>query len=283
MDILQERTNPIKYELDIFESNLKDIISNCDNFLREDVMNFMFSNPKRRLPIFIFLLSKILNINSSLVQKIALASELIHSASLIHDDIIDEADIRRNHPTLHVKFGTKKAVLEGDLLLSMALDILSNTTNEIIQIYSNKIKLTILGELEQNENLYKEVTTEEYINKTFNKTGNLFMAGLEALFTLSKRNEALYNFMKYYSIYFQLKNDIKGINPDRNLGNYTLVMLYFLHDYKIEDLNNVKLDKYIEKANDKINLYKEKALYSLNLVQNSKYKDSLLKIIDLGL
>ena len=47
----------------------------------------------------------------------------------------------------------------------------------------------------------------------------------------------------------ELKNDIKGITPDRNLGNYTLVMLYFLKDYKIEDLNNVKLDKYIEKAN----------------------------------
>lgn len=283
MDNLQDIISPIKDDLNIFENNLKNIIQDCNNFLLEDMMNFMFTNPKRLRPIFIFLFSKILNINTPLVQKIALVSELIHSASLIHDDIIDEADMRRNYPSLHIKFGTKKAILEGDLLLSQALSVLSETTLEIAKIYSDKIKLTISGEIEQNENLYKEMSFDEYINKTFNKTGNLFMAGLEALFSIAGRNEALYNFMKNYSIYFQLKNDIKGINPDKNLGNYTLVMLYFLKDYKIEDFNNTDIEKYILKAKEKISFFKGQALYSLNLIPNSKYKDSLLKIIDLGL
>lgn len=109
------------------------------------------------------------------------------------------------------------------------------------------------------------------------------MAGLEALFSMSEKNDALYNFMKNYSLYFQLKNDIEGLNPDKNLGNYTLVMLYFLKDYKIEDFNNTDIEKYILKAKEKINFFKQKALYSLNLIPNSKYKDALLKIIDLGL
>ena len=282
-DKIQEIIAPISTEIDIFEKNLKNIIESYDVFLREDIMHFMFGNSKRLRPIFIFLFSKILNVNSSLVQKIALISELIHSASLIHDDIIDEADMRRNYPTLHAKYGVKVAVLEGDLLLSIALGLLSETNQEISKIYSQRIKLTILGEMEQDENLFKEITIDKYIEKTFNKTGNLFMAGLEALFSLSKRNEPLFNFMKNYSIYFQLQNDIKDIVSDRKNGNYTLVMLYFLKDYKIEDINNADFDKYIKKANEKIKLYKENALLSLNLIQNSKYKDALLKIIDLGL
>jgi len=283
MDNLNNIIYPIKNDLNVFENNLRNIINGCDNFLKEDITNFMFSNPKRLRPIFIFLFSKILNINSPLVQKIALISELFHSASLIHDDIIDESAMRRNCPTLYAKYGTKTAVLEGDLLLSLALDILSDTTLEISKIYSQRIKMTILGELKQDENLYKEVSIDEYIRKTFNKTGNLFLAGLDALFSLSDKNEALYEFMKNYSIYFQLKNDIKDLAPDRSNGNYTLVMLYFLRDYRIEDLNSVELDKYIKKAKQKVDFYKENALLSLNSIANSRYKDALLKIVDLGL
>ena len=283
MDKIREIISPIKTDIDIFEESLRNIISSCDNFLREDVTDFMFSGSKRLRPILIFLFAKILNINSPVVQKIALVSELIHSASLIHDDIIDEAQMRRNFPTLYMKYGSKIAVLEGDFLLSCALEILSQTTLEISKIYSNKIKLTILGELEQDKNLFQEISIDKYIEKTYNKTGNIFMAGLEALFSISKRNEALYSFIKNYSIYFQLQNDMKDIDSDRNHGNYTLVMLYFLKDYKIDDLGNVNLDKYITKAKEKIKLYKENALLSLSGIQNSKYKDSLLKIIDLGL
>ena len=283
MDNLESIIAPIKDDLDIFEKNLKNVILNCDNFLRDDVMNFMFSNPKRLRPIFIFLFAKILNINSPLVQKIALISELIHSASLIHDDIIDEAQLRRNFPTLYSKYGSKIAVLEGDLILSLALGEISQTTLEISKIYSNRIKSTILGELEQDKNLYQETTFDEYIKKTFNKTGNLFLAGLEALFSISDRNDALYNFMKNYSIYFQLKNDIKDIVSDRDNGNYTLVMLYFLKDYRIEDLKTVRLDKYINMANEKVKLYKDRMLFCLNSISNSGYKDVLLKIVDSGL
>lgn len=283
MDNLKDIIYPIKEELDIFEENLKSIIMNCDNFLRDDIANFMFANPKRLRPVFVFLFSKILNINSPLVQEIALISELIHSASLIHDDIIDEAQLRRNFPTLYSKYGSKVAVLEGDLLLSLALDKLSQTTCEISKIYANRIKLTILGELEQDKNLYQEISIDDYIKKTFNKTGNLFLAGLEALFSISKKNEHLFNFMKNYSIYFQLKNDIKDLVSDKNNGNYTLAMLYFLRENDIEDLKNAQLDKYIDMANEKIKLYRDNAIFSLNLITNSKYKDALLKIVDLSI
>ncbi len=89
--------------------------------------------------------------------------------------------------------------------------------------------------------------------------------------------------MKNYSIYFQLKNDIKDLISDKNNGNYTLAMLYFLRENKIEDLKSTQLDKYIEMANEKIGIYRDNAILPLSLITNSKYKDALLKIVDLSL
>ena len=123
--------HPIKNELEIFENNLKEVITSCDNFLMQDLEKFMFEKAKRLRPILVFLFAKILKIKSPLVQDIAIITELIHSASLIHDDIIDEEKTRRNNPTFYSKFGSKIAVLEGDLLLSLALEKISNTTLEI--------------------------------------------------------------------------------------------------------------------------------------------------------
>ncbi|MBQ8476080.1 polyprenyl synthetase family protein [bacterium] len=272
--------NPIQDDLDIFEKKLRNIIVNYDNFLLEDISNFIFSNPKRLRPITVFLFSKILNINSPLVMKIALISELIHSASLIHDDILDEAELRRKNKTLYSKYGSKIAVLEGDLLLSSALELLAETNLEISKIYSKRIKLTIQGELKQNENLFNTQDENEYFKKTFNKTGNLFLAGLEALFSLGEYNKNLEDFIINYSMAFQLKNDIKGIKEDRNLGNYTLVMLYFLKDYKIEDFSKKNLDKYIKKANEKIEFYKANARKSLNFIEKTQYSEALSKLLD---
>ena len=94
---------PIENELKNFETKLKEVILNSDNFLTYDLEKFIFTNPKRLRPIFIFLFAKILKIDNPLVQNIALITELIHNASLIHDDIIDEEKIRRNNPTFFEK------------------------------------------------------------------------------------------------------------------------------------------------------------------------------------
>lgn len=270
----------IQNEINIFELELQKIICSHDNFLKDDLKNFMFSNQKRLRPIFVFLFSKILNVKSLLVLRIALIVELLHSATLIHDDIIDEEKIRRLNPTFYAKYGSKLAVLEGDLLLSMAFNILSETNLEILKIFSKKINLTITGEIEQNSNLNKITSFDDYIEKTKNKTANLFLAGLEALFTLSEQNENLEKFMLNYSIAFQIKNDIKDIQSDFKNGNYTLVMLYFLMENNLQDLKNQNLDKYILKAKNKLNEYKFNAIKNLEDIKNSKYKDDILKICE---
>ena len=256
---------PIKNELDEFENKLKEVILNENNFLMSELENFMFSSAKRLRPIFIFLFAKILKIKNPLIVDIALITELIHNASLIHDDIIDEEKTRRNNPTFYEKYGSKLAVLEGDLLLSIALEKISETTLEISKIFATRIKATIQGEIKQNENLNQLTDVETYLNKTSAKTANLFIAGLEALFTIDKQNKNLLNFIKNYALAFQIKNDIddfKDKKSDIKNGNYTLPMLYSSIKKSIEYLENLK------------NI----ALEELDSIEDSIYKTSLIEL-----
>lgn len=269
----------IENEMLHFENTLKEIIIKDKNFLFDDLNNFMFKNPKRLRVRFVFLFSKLLNINSPLVNDIALITELIHSASLIHDDIIDKDDLRRNFPTFYKKYGAKIAVLEGDFLLSLALEIISKTNIEISKIFSSRIKKTIQGEILQNEVINKIPDYKTYINKTLNKTGNLFLACLEALFSLgdfeNELRENLINFIKNYSIAFQIKNDVDNFKSnisDIKNGNYTLPMIYFEQENQKKDIKNNK-EKYLKKASNEVEKYKENALGFLDKIKN---KDTAL-------
>ena len=231
----------------------------------------MFSNQKRLRPIFVILFSKILNIEDNIVQKIAIISELIHSASLIHDDVIDEEKIRRNNIPFYKKYDSKTAILLGDWLLAKSLEILSDTNLEISKIFSKRILLTITGEIEQNSSLFKLTDENQYIEKTFQKTGNLFLAGIESLFTMKEINPDIQNFMINYSTAFQIKNDIKDIKEDSKLGNYTLAMLYYLKDNM--DINEAK-----KLAVSKMLEYKNKALFFAQKIEQNVYQKTLIEL-----
>ena len=276
-------------DLDFFENELRKIINQSNDFLKDDLNLFMFSNSKRLRPIFTLLFAQILNISDfKTVINICLAVEILHNASLIHDDILDNEKLRRNNPTFFEKYGAKIAVLEGDLLLSMALNVLSDTNLEILKIFSDKIQKTLDGEIQQNATINKLTDENQYIKKTFNKTGNLFLAGLESLFTLKKIDDSiksnLINFMQNYAIAFQIKNDTDNIkdknSTDIKNGNYTLPVLYFCNEYgyNIPDCKNQCFQKCIKKANKKVAEYKNLALSYLENTENTIYKETLINL-----
>ena len=161
IDEIKKCCTSIEDNIEHFENALKEIVNKDKNFLTSDLNKFLFTNPKRLRPRFVFLFARVLNCNSSLVYNIALALELIHSASLIHDDILDFEDTRRNNLTFYKKYGSRLAVLEGDYLLSLANEELAKTNNKILNIFSLRIKKTILGEILQNENLNKILHKKE--------------------------------------------------------------------------------------------------------------------------
>lgn len=279
---LAQVTSLFSEDFSTFKVVLKEIIKSYDNSLREDLFNFVFCNAKFLRPRFVFLFSKILNINDDNIIKIAVASELLHNASLIHDDIIDNSYLRRRLPTFNKKFNSKTAVLMGDLLLAGALEVLTDTTRNILKIFSDKIFKTIQGEIKQNENYKKITSVDTYLNKTFSKTGNLFFAGLESLFTLKNIDEKLKDrlkfYLKNYCLAFQIQNDIDDVDFDFENGNYTLPFIYYFCDNEVFDKNN--MEKYILKSKTEVLNHKTKAKEAIGNI-NDKYKKALFKLVDI--
>ena len=165
--------------------------------------------------------------------------------------------------------------------MSLALEKISTTTLEISKIFANRIKKTIQGEIQQNQNL-NSIDMDIYYNKTFNKTANLFLAGLEALFTISEENENLFEFMKTYSLAFQIKNDIdnfKNNKTDIKNGNYTLPMIYFVMENKAINIDSdIDFSNFIKKSLNEVEKLKNIALKNLENIEDSIYKNSLIEL-----
>jgi len=277
---------PIKEELDIFENEFKTLIFKEKNFLTDDLYSFLEENAKRLRVIFVFLFSKILNVkDNALVLKIALLVEIIHNATLLHDDIIDEDKSRRGQKAFYLKFGQKMSILEGDFLLVLALKILAQCPQKIVEIFSNRVLNTVQGELKQQENNFKTPKLEDYYKKSFEKTGNLFMAGLESLFEFSKVQDSikenLENYLYNFCLAFQIKNDIdnfkKGCSDFKN-GNYTLPLILYHKDCGEFKKIPENIEKYIKLANEEAKKISRKSIFYLDKIEYNIYKDSLAKL-----
>ncbi|HCJ67045.1 MAG TPA: hypothetical protein DHV62_06910, partial [Elusimicrobia bacterium] len=202
---------PIKKDLDKVEDKLRKNFPATNNFLKK-INEHLFrakTQGKRIRPALVLFSSKISSNsgagkahNSSEVISLAVAIELIHTASLIHDDIIDNAIERHNQATLHREYGNRTAILAGDILYAQAFNLLSEIgIPEIVQIMSEAVKKVCLGEIEETrkrESLFvysslprKDIlqdvpSEEEYFTIIRNKTAVLMSACCEAGALLSQ-------------------------------------------------------------------------------------------------
>ena len=158
---------------------------------------------------------------------------------------------------------------------------LKSQKEERVKSVNAYINASILQPPWAAKNNNKITDIETYYKKTFAKTANLFLAGLEALFTLSKENKNLYDFMKNYALAFQIKNDIdnfKTNSSDFKNGNYTLPVIYSSMENKSENL-----EKYIEKSYKEVEKITKIAINSLKEIENSIYKKTLIDLTNYSL
>ncbi|OGO88506.1 MAG: hypothetical protein A2Y15_01730 [Clostridiales bacterium GWF2_36_10] len=177
----------------------------------------------------------------------AAATELLHLATLVHDDIVDNAAMRRGITALHKKFGKKSAVLCGDYLFCIAIQLSSTISTSIKgfeQIIPAYMKKICLGELKQNQNNRNyNLSEKEYIKIIYGKTAALFEACFYAGFVLSGETEEMksryIDIGKYIGIIFQLSDDCvdyessffkakKPVLSDYKQGVITLPLIYTL-------------------------------------------------------
>jgi len=150
------------------------------------------------------------------VVKTAAIVEMIHAASLLHDDVIDDAYIRRNKPSLNALYGNKTAIMLGDILYSKGFFELNNISTEVAKIVSNAVVQLSLGEL-KDVSLSKtfNVDKEGYLEMIYQKTASLIEASAGAAAVLAgKPKEPFMIYGRNLGLAFQMVDDLLDITAD---------------------------------------------------------------------
>jgi len=205
--------------------------------------------------------------NNLLVIKTASVVEMIHTASLLHDDVIDDANTRRSKPSLNALYGNKTAIMLGDILYSKGFLELNNISSELAKMVSNAVVQLSLGEL-KDVSLSKTFHTDKdiYLEMIYQKTASLMEASAGVGAYLA--NKAIKDYMTYgrnLGLAFQMIDDILDITSDsKTLGKPALhdfeegkTTLPYMYLYECLD----NKDKAKLKALHKKSLSKEEALW----------------------
>ena len=227
--------------LDNFEVELQNRInSKLNSYLNsnsqiEEAIKFALSAPGKRVrPLLLYLVGDIYNISLERLDSLALASEIIHTYSLVHDDLpcMDDDDLRRGQPTLHKKYSEATAVLAGDAMQSLAIQIIledDKLSNEhkvsILKLLVESIgyKGMILGQEQDISFEGKSVNKDEIIQMNYLKTGLLIEFCILAPLIIADKEENEWNTIaKNVGIAFQLIDDLLDLEEsEENLGKAT--------------------------------------------------------------
>jgi len=306
----------LQKELDIFENHFQNSVKS-KNRLLDKIMNFIIKRKGKQMrPMFVFLSAKLVGEVDDKVYRAASLIELLHTATLVHDDVVDEADQRRGFFSINALWKNKVAVLVGDYLLSKGLLLaLDNEDYQVLQIVSKAVKAMSEGELLQLEksrklNLDEEVYYEIIKGKTASLLSSACSAGAWAASENTEMRDKLACFGEKIGIAFQIKDDLFDYGFD-NIGKptgidikekkLTLPIIYTLN--KVDKQKKRKLVQIIKKHNsdkNKVNElieivkeeggleYAEKAMYKyqnealeiLNSFENSEAKECLLELVN---
>jgi octaprenyl-diphosphate synthase len=229
---LEEIYSPIRRELVLVEKEIKHQIglitgsqSKKNREYINQVVSYLFEVPGKLLrPSLVLLSAKAVGdmdlSNSKQLVKLATAVEFVHTASLIHDDIIDESSYRRHKVTLNKQFGNKVAVLVGDIFYSQFFSLLISLEHKLVQrrekllqIFNETTKRLCFGEIYEHkirENR-ENPSFKEYLEVIENKTASLFSVSCEGGSLLNGADESLTTAMANYGLYlglaFQIVDD----------------------------------------------------------------------------
>lgn len=227
MDYLSIIRQPIEKELGDFIALFNGSLSHTDGLLSEALDHIKSKAGKRMRPMLILLMARNFGRVSEVSQYAAVGLELLHTASLVHDDVVDESGERRGQKSLNAIYDNKVSVLVGDYLLSTALLSISYTHSEAIVRYLSRLGQTLSnGEILQLSSISDgEISEDVYFTIIKNKTAALFEAcatiGAESAGALSEEVKAAGKFGQNLGIIFQIRDDIFDYFDDKNIGKPT--------------------------------------------------------------
>ena len=214
MDYLSLIKKPIYSELEDFTKLFNQSLSHDSGLLSQALEHIRKRAGKRMRPTLILLIAKNFGDITPVSQNAAVGLELLHTASLVHDDVVDESGERRGQASVNATYNNKVAVLVGDYILSTALLYVSYTHSETIVRYLAQLGRTLSdGEILQLSNIQnREISEKVYYEVIKQKTAALFeaCAGIGALSAHASESdvEAAKKFGQNLGIIFQIRDDI---------------------------------------------------------------------------
>ncbi|HCG6027374.1 TPA: octaprenyl diphosphate synthase [Vibrio parahaemolyticus] len=270
---------------------------------------------KRLRPLLAILSARALGYQGTGHTMAAAFIEFIHTATLLHDDVVDESDMRRGKATANAAFGNAASVLVGDFIYTRSFQMMTELGSmKILQLMSNAVNVIAEGEVQQLMNCNDPDTTEEsYMQVIYSKTARLFESATQIGAILNDAPEhvelALQNYGKYLGTAFQLIDDVmdytsdgedmgKNVGDDLTEGKPTLPLLHAMRNTTPE--NALMIREAIEKANGMERLDEilavmkeagsleyttqkaleeaDKAIAELEVLPESEYKEALITL-----
>lgn len=241
---------PVELDLRLLTDNLKQLISARHPILGAAAEHLFEAGGKRLRPAIVLLVSRATLFDQEITprhRRLAEITEMIHTASLVHDDVVDESELRRNVPTVNSLFDNRIAVLAGDFLFAQSSWYLANLDNlQVVKLLSEVIRDFAEGEILQSINRFDvDISLESYLEKSYYKTASLIANSAKAAGVLSdvssETAEQLYNYGRDLGLAFQIVDDIldftsptevlgKPAGSDLISGNITAPVLFAMEE-----------------------------------------------------
>ena len=243
--------SPVESDLTVLTETLKQLVGARHPILYAAAEHLFGAGGKRLRPAIVLLISRATMPMQDITAKhrrLAEITEMIHTASLVHDDVVDEAGVRRGVPTVHSSFGNRVAVLAGDFLFAQASWHLANLDNlAVVKLLSQVIMDLAEGEIQQGLNRFDtSLSIDAYLEKSYYKTASLLANSAKAAGVLSNVSpqlaDDLYGYGRHLGLAFQIVDDIldftasedalgKPACSDLRSGNVTAPALYALEEH----------------------------------------------------
>lgn len=282
------------FQLNPFVKKFNNYINKIDDSLKRELelyswsefylpLKYACNGGKRIRPFILILCAESLNngylgsLNSRVTENIftvSTAIELLHTQSVIHDDIIDSDNIRRGMPSFHVKYGYNASILTADFILGMILNIVAKiNNNQVTKELSNaSIKMSEGEMLEIRLVKNHNISQDDYIKVIENKTAALFEASSKIGAILGRGNEqqinALANYGRLLGIAYQIHDDLFDYNNEERLFNILV---------KQNDQDN----EFVEIMENTYLTYSQLALKELETITNNRAKKILEELTNL--
>jgi octaprenyl-diphosphate synthase len=246
---LKEAYSLVQPGLNGVEEDFKSLIASQSEFPEmQKMLGQVLVGGKVVRPTLTLLCGSFYNFDMTLLQPMATATELMHIATLVHDDAIDSADTRRGNATINSLWGVDMAILVGDFLFARAGEMAARTGNiRVVSLFSRTLGIIARGEVKQALASFRlDQTFEQYIERVAAKTAALFTLATESGSILSGAPESAVKILREYGynlgIAFQIVDDIldfmgnakdvgKPVGADLTQGTVTLPAMKLLHRY----------------------------------------------------